>query len=442
MDINGNWRWVDPIRKVRADTGMPLNPGRTAGGTVSVQPDSATKPPDTSAEGAQPTLSDDKAAQITDVNAPTVETETSMGTIGRQTTETQRAADRAEDPGISKAAHAVADANIKAWTTEMENHAADERGAAVANMIAGVGQDHDYTPLNTQMERQRTEEVSLASLDQFMPEQRPPERMQPDGNDDKEKDQAASKAGYAGRFDVSRNFLATDRVPDSIFGYPVVSREEDYTEEDIAFFREHPEAGGYYDLGEGSPEDGTEEGAPVQADMPDRGRYPGSWNNPGNVQKGETAYDGETGSVKSHYSDGSFLTFRTPQDGLNAKAQVIGQIVREKIPERYRDGRLPDDSFTVSNLISVYAPPEDGNDTEGYIKFVADRMGVERDRVLDQNDVKTMSSLLDAIVRMDSGHPHADWFTDAERETATRKMNTPARLRAKPKQGVKHAKKK
>ena len=265
MDINGNWRWVDPIRKVRADTGMPLNPGRTAGGTVSVQPDSAAKPPDTSAEGAQPTLSDDKAAQITDVNAPTVETETSMGTIGRQTTETQRAADRAEDPGISKAAHAVADANIKAWTTEMENHAADERDAAVANMIAGVGQDHDYTPLNTQMERQRTEEVSLASLDQFMPEQRPPERMQPDGNDDEEKDQAASKAGYAGRFDVSRNFLATDRVPDSIFGYPVVSREEDYTEEDIAFFKDHPEAGGYYDLGESQ---GDEKQGAVSAGVP------------------------------------------------------------------------------------------------------------------------------------------------------------------------------
>lgn len=50
------------------------------------------------------------------------------------------------------------------------------------------------------------------------------------------------------------NFLATDKVPDTIFGIPVVSRREDYTEEDIAFFREHPEAGGYYSMGD----EGTE----------------------------------------------------------------------------------------------------------------------------------------------------------------------------------------
>ena len=46
------------------------------------------------------------------------------------------------------------------------------------------------------------------------------------------------------------NFLATDKVPDTIFGIPVVSRREDYTEEDVAFFKEHPEAGGYYDMGD------------------------------------------------------------------------------------------------------------------------------------------------------------------------------------------------
>ena len=50
------------------------------------------------------------------------------------------------------------------------------------------------------------------------------------------------------------NFLATDKVPDTIFGIPIVSRREDYTEADIAFFKEHPEAGGYYDMGGESAE--------------------------------------------------------------------------------------------------------------------------------------------------------------------------------------------
>lgn len=51
-----------------------------------------------------------------------------------------------------------------------------------------------------------------------------------------------------GRFKNSKTILATDKVPDSIFGYPVVSKDADYTEADVGFFREHPEAGGYYDL--------------------------------------------------------------------------------------------------------------------------------------------------------------------------------------------------
>ena len=60
----------------------------------------------------------------------------------------------------------------------------------------------------------------------------------------------AAKGGEAPDLTGMSNFLATDKVPDTIFGIPIVSRREDYTEEDIAFFKEHPEAGGYYDMGD------------------------------------------------------------------------------------------------------------------------------------------------------------------------------------------------
>ena len=80
--------------------------------------------------------------------------------------------------------------------------------------------------------------------------------------------QQAAKGGEAPDLTGMSNFLATDKVPDTIFGIPVVSRRGDYTEADIAFFKEHPEAGGYYDMGEGTPEDGSDEGAPVQNDVP------------------------------------------------------------------------------------------------------------------------------------------------------------------------------
>lgn len=58
------------------------------------------------------------------------------------------------------------------------------------------------------------------------------------------------------------NFLATDDVPQTLFGIPIVSNESQYTEADLEFFRNHPEAGGYYDMGDepDDPSQGDENG--------------------------------------------------------------------------------------------------------------------------------------------------------------------------------------
>jgi len=69
------------------------------------------------------------------------------------------------------------------------------------------------------------------------------------------------------RFANGRNFLATDKVPDTIFGIPVASKREQYTKEDLAFFRDHPEAGGYYTTGgdgEEAPQEDVVQEAPVE----------------------------------------------------------------------------------------------------------------------------------------------------------------------------------
>lgn len=63
-------------------------------------------------------------------------------------------------------------------------------------------------------------------------------------------------------FGTFRNFLATDDVPETIFGIPVVRDESQYTEKDLAFFRENPRAAGFYDLG---GDEGMEEDVPQQA---------------------------------------------------------------------------------------------------------------------------------------------------------------------------------
>ena len=73
--------------------------------------------------------------------------------------------------------------------------------------------------------------------------------------------------------EVFGNFLATDEVPETLFGVPVVT--DRYTEEDLEFFREHPEAGGYYETGDGfdEPPEGPEgpDGGPAGTDGDDLG---------------------------------------------------------------------------------------------------------------------------------------------------------------------------
>ena len=298
------------------------------------------------------------------------------------------------------------------------------------------------------------------------------------GGDTRTGTQQASKAGDSPRRADLSNFLATDEVPETLFGIPIVASPEQYTEADIAFFKEHPRAGGFYELGDEDADtqaatgaEGTSEELPryykVQpgdnlskiskatgvpyaniakysklAD-PNKIRvgqvllltepYPGKWNNPGNVRwNRKVVREGETGKVKSKVTDGYFLTFDTPQNGLNAQAQVIGAIARSTIPERYQKGELPNSKFTISNLINVYAPPKDKNDTPGYIKFVADELGVDKDAELNIDNVKQMSSLLRAIVTRDSKPEYAEWFRDSEYAEAVKKMKTPVKGREEP----------
>lgn len=65
--------------------------------------------------------------------------------------------------------------------------------------------------------------------------------------------QQAADAGDSPRRSDMANFLATDEVPESLFGIPIVASPEQYTQSDIEFFKSHPRAGGFYELGEDTP---------------------------------------------------------------------------------------------------------------------------------------------------------------------------------------------
>ena len=219
----------------------------------------------------------------------------------------------------------------------------------------------------------------------------------------------AGKAGDGKR--LMGNFLATDKVPDTIFGIPIVSRREDYTEEDIAFFREHPEAGGYYDLGGDSEE--TESQGALGAGK-SRGAYPGSLNNPGNVEKRRERRPGEVDSPHERWAK-----FATPQDGLREMADAIRQIADVKLAGAGKD-------FTIRNFAEVYAPRRNRkgakeNDTDKYIRDVSSYSGLDADTPLAR-DVDSMAKLLRTVVRFESGYPHSRWFTDDEYRDAAGKL--------------------
>ena len=74
-------------------------------------------------------------------------------------------------------------------------------------------------------------------------------------------EKATRQAGKGG--DAMSNFLATDKVPETLFGFEVVSKN--YTDEDLAFFKEYPEAGGYYDM------ENKNETEPTPPDIPTGG---------------------------------------------------------------------------------------------------------------------------------------------------------------------------
>lgn len=217
------------------------------------------------------------------------------------------------------------------------------------------------------------------------------------------------------------NFLATDNVPDTLFGIPVVSREESYSERDLAFFQEHPEAGGYYDLGEETPEDGSREGAPVQDDEPtktrkkSRGNYPGKANNPGNVEKHERRKNKKLfeGEIGDGIRPDRFANFSDPVKGLNAMATVIAR----RAKSLWNDGK----HFTIENYAPLYAPPSE-NDTEKYIQNLSHYSKIDRAAILDLNEPETLAKLLKNVVRFESGYPHSEWFTDDEYLAAAERM--------------------
>lgn len=114
-------------------------------------------------------------------------------------------------------------------------------------------------------------------------------------------------------------------------------------------------------------------------------------NNPGNLEYSKTnPWMGQTGD------DGRFAKFETPEHGIRALGRNLLSYQRQGID-------------TVSDIINRWAPPQDNNNTDAYIKAVCEQLGVTPDQQLDASNPDTLKALCAAIIHHENGsQPYSD----------------------------------
>lgn len=108
-------------------------------------------------------------------------------------------------------------------------------------------------------------------------------------------------------------------------------------------------------------------------------------NNPGNIRKGGDVFQGEI--VPS--GDTAFKQFKTMAYGYRAMFVTL---------DTYRKRGMN----TIDSVIKRWAPPSENN-TETYIKKVADWSGVPRNKILSETSGSDYIQIVAAMSRMENG---------------------------------------
>jgi hypothetical protein len=107
--------------------------------------------------------------------------------------------------------------------------------------------------------------------------------------------------------------------------------------------------------------------------------------NPGNIEDGPFARSlpGYAGS------DGRFARFSDPNAGQSAQLALLDSYGKRGLN-------------TVAGIINRWAPPSE-NDTQGYARFVAQKLGVDPNQPLDMNNPQVKQALAAAITTFEGG---------------------------------------
>ena len=108
-------------------------------------------------------------------------------------------------------------------------------------------------------------------------------------------------------------------------------------------------------------------------------------NNPGNIRRNSDVFQGEKTS-----SDREFKQFKSMAYGYRAIFKILSNY--------YRNYKLD----TIRKMIGRWAP-ENENDTEAYIKAVADYSGIPADDPIDINDREQMIRIGAGMSKVENG---------------------------------------
>lgn len=120
-------------------------------------------------------------------------------------------------------------------------------------------------------------------------------------------------------------------------------------------------------------------------------------NNPGNIDRTSTVWQGEDRSAQALAGESRFAVFHEPQMGFRALVRTLLTYQR-----KYK-------LRTVRQLINRWAPPSE-NVTSAYVTQVATALGVDPDRNVYVTAPETAFQLAKAIARHENG---GDFFDDA-----------------------------
>ena len=121
-------------------------------------------------------------------------------------------------------------------------------------------------------------------------------------------------------------------------------------------------------------------------------------NNPCNIRKGSKKWLGEVSQLNG-VTENSFCQFESMVMGLRAAFKTL---------KNYRNLYH---IYSIKGIIYRWAPPQDGNNTEYYIKFVEENTGIGRHHTLMNIDYM---KVVKAMCKMESNYtPKDDELTKA-----------------------------